>query len=215
MLLAPVRRSEVMVATRLVVVSCLAAASVSLLAAEEPLPLRDVLARAATAAERFGQDLQGIVAREQYLQTIRPWMGSPPERPAEVPPMQSRRLLASLLLVHDPATPWQLHRDVLSVDDEPVQGREARLAALFADPAVEARDRLRRITEDSARHNLGHVRRTINVPTFPLLLVIYLAALGALAWRIVGLGRDEQPVGTPPACARHRHPAITSPRCGS
>ncbi|WP_396626327.1 hypothetical protein [Luteitalea sp.] len=139
--------------------------------AEEPVPLREVLARAGAAAERFGRDLQGIVARERYLQTIRPWMGSAPERVAEVPAMTSRRLVASLLLVHDPQTPWQLHRDVVSVDDEPVEGRDARLAALFADPSLEARERLRRITEDSARHNLGHVRRTINVPTFPLLLV--------------------------------------------
>ncbi|BCS33014.1 hypothetical protein TBR22_A22390 [Luteitalea sp. TBR-22] len=135
------------------------------------MSLREVLARAGRAAERFGSELQGIVAREQYLQTIRPWTGRLPEPAAAGPILESRRLVGSLLLVHDPATPWQLHRDVLTVDGQPVGDRDARLAELFADPAVDARDRLRRITEDSARHNLGHVTRTINVPTFPLILV--------------------------------------------
>jgi hypothetical protein len=130
-----------------------------------------VVARASAAAERFGQALQGVVAREQYVQTIRPWMGTPPERVAEVPAIETRRLLSSLLLVHDPATPWQLHRDVVAVDGVPVADRQDRLAALFAGPGGDAKRRLREITDDSARHNLGHVTRNINVPTFPLLVV--------------------------------------------
>jgi hypothetical protein len=52
-----------------------------------------------------------------------------------------------------------------------VTDRHDRLAGLFAGP-IAARDRrLRAITEESARFNLGHVTRTINVPTFPLLVV--------------------------------------------
>jgi len=139
--------------------------------AEETPSVREVVRRAGAAAERFGQALQGVVAREQYVQTIRPWMGTPPERVAEVPAIETRRLLSSLLLVHDPATPWQLHRDVVAVDGVPVADRQDRLAALFAGPGGDARRRLREITDDSARHNLGHVTRNINVPTFPLLVV--------------------------------------------
>jgi hypothetical protein len=139
--------------------------------AEEPPSVREVVRRAGAFAERFGQVLQGVVAREQYVQTVRPWMGSPPERPAEVPASETRRLVSSLLLVHDPATPWQLHRDVIAVDGVPVADRQNRLAALFAGPAGDAKRRLREITDESARHNLGHVTRNINVPTFPLLVV--------------------------------------------
>jgi hypothetical protein len=139
--------------------------------AEDPPSRDELLARASGFAERFGAELQGVVARERYTQTIRSWMGSPPALPAEVPALDTRRLVSSLLLVHDAATPWQLHRDVLTVDDVPVVGREARLAQLFADPRVDARQRLRQITEESARYNLGHVTRNINVPTFPLLVV--------------------------------------------
>jgi len=146
-------------------------ACLSFVHAEEPVPVREVVTRAGAAAERFGQALSGVVAREQYLQTVRPWMGSPPERRAEVPALQSRRLRSSLLIVHDPATPWQLHRDVVAVDDIPVADRADRLAALFAGPDADPRRRLREITDDSARYNLGHVTRNINVPTFPLLVV--------------------------------------------
>lgn len=139
--------------------------------AQEPPHLRDVMALAATAVDRFGQALQSVVARERYLQTVRRWPGQPPDRAAEGMALESRHLLSSLLLVHDPATPWQLHRDVVAVDDVPVTDRQDRLAALFAGRETDPRRRLRDITEDSARHNLGHVTRNINVPTFPLLVV--------------------------------------------
>jgi hypothetical protein len=130
-----------------------------------------VMARAGAAAVAFGKDLQGVVARERYVQSVRPWSGSPPEGRAAVPPIETRHLVSSLLLVHDPATPWQLHRDVVTVDDIAVADRQDRLAALFAGPVADPRRRLREITDESARHNLGHVTRNINVPTFPLLVV--------------------------------------------
>lgn len=147
------------------------AATLSLAASEDRIPLGEVVKRAGAAAARFGIELQGVVARERYLQTVRPWQGRPPEGPAEAPAIETRTLLSSLLIVHDPATPWQLHRDVVAVDDVPVADREDRLATLFATPGVDPRRRLREITEESARHNLGHVTRNINVPTFPLLVV--------------------------------------------
>lgn len=139
--------------------------------AEEPPRLRDVLARAGEAAEHFGVALQGVVARETYLQTVRPWTGQPFEAQVDGPVLETRRLVSSLLLVHDAATPWQLHRDVVTVDDVPVADRQDRLSALFAGRGGDPRQRLREITEESARYNLGHVTRTINIPTFPLLVV--------------------------------------------
>ena len=139
--------------------------------AEEPPRLRDVLARAGEAAEQFGVALQGVVARETYRQTVRPWTGQPFEAQVDGPVLETRRLVSSLLLVHDAATPWQLHRDVVTVDDVPVADRQDRLSALFAGRSGDPRQRLREITEESARYNLGHVTRTINIPTFPLLVV--------------------------------------------
>ena len=168
MLLAPVRVFRM---RRLAFIVILACASWDAPRAQDRLALDDVVERAGAAAMRFGAELQGVVARERYLQTVRPWRGRPPDGPAEAPAIETRTLLSSLLLVHDPDTPWQLHRDVVAVDDVPVADREGRLTALFATPGVEPRRRLREITDESARHNLGHVTRNINVPTFPLLIV--------------------------------------------
>ena len=158
--------------------------------ADQRPSVRSIVERAGLAAERFGAALQGIVARERYVQSIRPWMGSPPERPAEVPAEDARRLLSSLLLVHDPATPWQLHRDVIEVDDVAVVDRRDRLVALFANPDADARQRLRQITEDSARFNLGHVTRNINVPTFPL-IVVHPAYRDRFRFRDRGMMRED------------------------
>lgn len=124
-------------------------------------------------ARRFGEDLPGIVARERYVQTIRTANGrdrlEPDTLDGEI--VEERVLVSSLLLVHEADTPWQLHRDVISVDDKPVADRQDRLAQLFAGPRADRASQLRQITEESARYNLGPVVRNINIPTFPLIVV--------------------------------------------
>lgn len=130
-----------------------------------------IIDRASRQAAAFGPELAGYVAREDYLQTVRRWTGAAPAAPAMGPAVAARHLQAELLLVHDPATPWQLHRDVVAVDGVAVPDRADRLVRLFADPHADARRRLREITDESARFNLGHVIRNINVPTFPLLVL--------------------------------------------
>jgi hypothetical protein len=145
-------------------------ASLSALGASRPPSDRDVLTRAAAAAIRFGTELQGVVARERYVQTIRSTRGRPPDDDM-APPTAERRLLSSLLLVHDPETPWQLHRDVVAVDEQPIVDRADRLVRLFADPSADRRAQLAAITDESARYNLGPIVRNINIPTFPLIVV--------------------------------------------
>ena len=137
-----------------------------------PLSRDAIVDRLATYAERFGLELQGIVARERYVQTVRATRGRPSldgdALRGEI--LESRQLLSSLLLVHEAATPWQLHRDVLAVDGRPVEDRQDRLAQLFAGPrggtsapAV--------IADESARYNLGRFIRNINIPTFPFIVI--------------------------------------------
>lgn len=148
-------------------------ATLTLSAAQRPPSRDEVLDRVAAYAKRFGEDLQGIVARERYVQTIRATNGrhrhDAETLDGEI--LEERRLLSSLLLVHEAATPWQLHRDVVAVDDRPVADREDRLAQLFADTRADHAAQLRRIADDSARYNLGAIVRNINVPTFPLIVV--------------------------------------------
>ena len=129
--------------------------------------------RLAAYAEQFGREFQGVVATERYVQVIRPWRGAPPARAnvthADV--AARRELHSDVLLVFEADGPWNLHRDVIAVDGEQVGDRKARLHALFVEPSLTARDRLRRMTGESARYNLGDITRTLNIPTFPLIVV--------------------------------------------
>ena len=129
--------------------------------------------RVSAYAERFGREFEGVVAAEHYVQVIRPWTGEPPARP-DVSPREAlarRALHSDLLLVFDADGPWHLHRDVIGVDGTPVGDRMRRLHSLFLDPGVTTRERLGRMTAESARYNLGDITRTLNIPTFPLIVV--------------------------------------------
>jgi hypothetical protein len=138
-----------------------------------PVSQRVLLQRVGAAAVAFGREFAGVVAREQYTQVIRPWAGPPQGDPGVGAPdaLARREIVADLLLVHEADGPWHLHRDVRSVDGEEVGDREERLASLFLEPTLTRRDRLRRMTRESARYNLGDITRTLNVPTFPLIVV--------------------------------------------
>lgn len=130
-----------------------------------------LLERAAAAALRAGEAWRGVVARETYVQKFLPWAGVPPREPSRGRAVVARTLTADLLLVFDAAGPWELHRDVLAVDGREVTDRAERLATLFLSPDAGARERMRRVTQESARFNLGDITRTFNVPTFPLVVV--------------------------------------------
>lgn len=145
--------------------------SLSLMAAVRSAEVDGIIERASRQAAAFGPELAGFVAHEDYVQTVRRWSGAAPVAPAMGPALAARHLQAELLLVHDPDTPWQLHRDVVAVDGVAVADRADRLVRLFADPRADVGRRLREITDESARLNLGHVTRNINVPTFPLLVL--------------------------------------------
>ncbi|MBP1634624.1 MAG: uncharacterized protein H6Q10_1198 [Acidobacteria bacterium] len=70
-----------------------------------------------------------------------------------------------------PAVPWMEIRDIVEVDGTPLPDREARLQRmLHADSAWTAK-RAKEVLEDNARFNVGPVRRTINMPTIPLLVL--------------------------------------------
>jgi hypothetical protein len=136
--------------------------------AQTPDPL---LERATAAAVRAGQSWRGVVAREQYAQHFRTWPGMPPTQPGRGPAVVSRQLVADLLLAYDADGPWELHRDVRTVDGRAVADREDRLRMLFLSPDRDARERMRAVTLESSRFNLGDMTRTFNVPTLPLVVV--------------------------------------------
>lgn len=139
-------------------------------AAETP-PLDEVLVRAGAYVERFEQQLSGIVAEETYIQEAQDvavgYSGS--VRHGDI---QKRTLKSDLLLVRPVgAESWVQFRDVFAVDGAPVRDRNDRLERLFLDPTSATADQVGRIVFESARFNIGSIKRTINVPVLPLMFL--------------------------------------------
>ena len=63
---------------------------------------------------------------------------------------------------------WVGFRDVVELNGRQLEERGDRLATLFVDGGTNALAQARRISEESARYNLGATERTFNVPTYPL-----------------------------------------------
>jgi hypothetical protein len=62
-------------------------------------------------------------------------------------------------------------RDVFEVNGVPIRDREERLKKLFLESPATAMAEARRITDESARYNIGNIERNVNVPTLPLLFL--------------------------------------------
>ena len=64
---------------------------------------------------------------------------------------------------------WLPFRDVFEVDGQQVRDRQDRLVKLFVETSPSrALDNAQAIVRESARYNIGNVRRELNVPTLPL-----------------------------------------------
>lgn len=149
------------------------------------VPLSTVLARVDAYVERFEREYSSFVAEERYVQLVKPWRGTPssPDREPlldwDAPPgrkpaggsfiIKSRRLRSDVLLVQLPGGEWAGYRDVFEVEGREVRKRDDRAKQLFLSPAADALAQLRRISFESARYNLGPLRREVNLPTIPLI----------------------------------------------
>jgi hypothetical protein len=131
--------------------------------AQEP-STATVLARIASYVSAYQQQLIGVVAEEQYRQSV--INASRAGRYSR----QFRQLRSDVLLVKLPDEEhWLQFRDVFEVDGKPVRDRDERLYKLFVTPTKDARAQAETIQQESARHNIGPVQRTINVPIMALL----------------------------------------------
>jgi hypothetical protein len=135
--------------------------SAGVLAAPAPqdVPLSDLLTRMGQYVEAFERDLATVVSEEVYEQTVA----------AQEPlPAEQRRMKSEVLLTKTGEMGWIAFRDVIEVDGTPLTDRADRLLQLFLKPTGDTRAQISRIMEESAKYNLGWVRRTINVPTMVL-----------------------------------------------
>lgn len=134
-------------------------------AAQQPPPsTATVLARVASYVNDYQKQLIGVVAEERYRQNA--FTTSRGGRTSR----QFRELRSDLLLVKLPNEEhWLQFRDVFEIDRKPVRDRDERLYKLFITPTADGRAQAETIQQESSRHNIGPVQRTINMPIFALL----------------------------------------------
>jgi hypothetical protein len=128
-------------------------------AAPQDASLETLRERLADYVEQYERELAAVVSEEYYTQDVSGQSSIWPEQ---------RVLRSDFLLTRASATGWVAFRDVFEVDGQPVQDRSDRLIQLFITPTGDAMTQVNRIVEESAKYNLGWVRRTVNVPTMVL-----------------------------------------------
>ena len=132
---------------------------IAALPAQSILSVKDVMRRVGAYVDAYGEKASIVVATEQYTQEVR---GSRPEGPTV------RRMVADFAIVRVATLRgWQGFRDVVDVDGQRVSDRDDRLVRLLTDSRG-GYDEARRLSDESARFNIGATHRNFNVPTTAL-----------------------------------------------
>ncbi|MFO7694871.1 MAG: VWA domain-containing protein [Vicinamibacterales bacterium] len=146
----------------------------------------DMADRLADYAELFEREIAAVVAEERYVQIIHPWRGNPSGPQGEPaltwrepgdkakqggPIIARRQLLSDVVMVQLKERQWLAYRDVAEVDGSPVRDRTDRVQDLLLSRAADRDDQFRRVNLESARYNLGDLRREMNLPTVTLSLL--------------------------------------------
>jgi hypothetical protein len=127
------------------------------------LSVKDVMRRVETYVQSYGEKASIVVATEQYVQTASRFGNDRRE---------TRTLTSDFAIVRAyTIRGWLGFRDVLEVDGRPVADRDERLARVLM--ASQGRyDEARRLSDESARYNIGSVERNFNVPTTTLFFFV-------------------------------------------
>ena len=146
----------------------------------------DMADRLADYTEMFEREMAAVVAEEKYVQIIHPWRGNPSgpqgepalawrepgeKAKASGPIIARRQLVSDVVMVQLKDGQWLSYRDVAEVDGEPIRNRTDRVRELLLSGAAQRADQFRRVNLESARYNLGALRREMNLPTVTLSLL--------------------------------------------
>ena len=131
-----------------------------LAAALQPsLSVKDVMKRVERYVASYGERASIVVCTERYEQKA---AGS------GVTAATTRTLVSDFALVYaDAIHGWLGFRDVIEVDGRRVADRDDRLARVLMGSQGRL-DEARRLSDESARYNLGAIQRNFNVPTAAL-----------------------------------------------
>jgi hypothetical protein len=125
--------------------------------AQPALSVKDVMRRVAAYVDAYGEKAQIVVATEHYTQDLRGNVSVP----------ETRRILAEFAIVKVPRLGWQGFRDVVEVDGARISDRDDRLVRILT-ASGGGFDEARRLSNESARFNIGALHRNFNVPTTAL-----------------------------------------------
>src|SRR6185312_15072142 len=142
------------------------------LAAQTP-NVDEVLTRAGEYVVRYQHDFGGVVAQETYEQDARPAPRFDRHGSLTTGAGKHRELKSDVLLVHPQGgDQWIQFRDVFEVDGRAVRDRTDRLAKLFLQPSMSTAKQVAKISQESARYNVGAVVRNVNVPVLALWVLL-------------------------------------------
>ena len=158
-----------------VLVVCLCAGGAALTAQDpdaDRISKELLLGRAGWYVQDFMEKFSNVVSEETYIQDSSVPMQSAALIGRAGSAARNRILKSDFLLVSvSSAQDWIPFRDVFEVDAQPIRDREQRLARLFLKPSENSLEQAYRIQDESARYNLGNMRRTINNPVLAMVVV--------------------------------------------
>jgi hypothetical protein len=159
----------------LVFAVCLLAAG-TCLGAQDPdadrISLELLLGRGGWYVFDFLEKFSNVVSEETYLQDSSVPMQSAMLLGRPGAGARNRALKSDFLLVSvSSAQDWVPFRDVFEVDGQLIRDRDSRLAKLFLKPSQNSLEQANRIQDESARYNLGNMRRTINNPVLGIAML--------------------------------------------
>jgi hypothetical protein len=159
----------------LVLAVCLLAAG-TCLGAQDPdadrISLELLLGRGGWYVIDFLEKFSNVVSEETYIQDSSVPMQSAMLLGRAGAGARNRNLKSDFLLVSvSTAQDWVPFRDVFEVDGQLIRDRDSRLAKLFLKPSENSVEQAYRIQDESARYNLGNMKRTINNPVLGLAML--------------------------------------------
>lgn len=139
---------------RIPAVACILLGVTVVTQAQATLPLDTVLDRFRDYLTTYYQAYAATIAIEHYTQRTQ---------------FRTQRLESEFAMVRVPGREeWLGFRDVLRANGQAVTAGSGRLAELFRNPTARSFDMAAEIAQQSARFNIGEIRRTVNNPAVVL-----------------------------------------------
>jgi hypothetical protein len=145
--------------------------TVGLLVGVQAPSLETVIARAGEYVAQSRQDLAALVAEEYSVQIQRNYGVQSSNLPGlgESSGHTRRTLRSELVLLAIPGrNVWDVYRHTFALNGQPVDDQKDRLRRIFSGSPAAAVVEATRLSNENARHNLGAIRRNMNLPTLAL-----------------------------------------------